>query len=150
MAARAVPAFSSLTEAAPDFPPTYKFDVGTHTYDTSIKARVPAWTDRILFSRGAMELLYYAGLMHVTTSDHKPVVAGFSVPFWVNTSSSKLLEARSTRDQRWDAGRSPPVGSAVEPRAQLAGSINMQASPTTLSPDVAGVGVVRSEVCTVM
>ena len=30
------------------FYPTYKFDRGTHTYDTSRKYRTPSWTDRIL------------------------------------------------------------------------------------------------------
>ena len=45
-----------------EFAPTYKFDPMSDTYDTSDKARVPAWTDRILFrSRDPadLELLWY-------------------------------------------------------------------------------------------
>ena len=38
-----------FNEAAIAFPPTYKFDVGTSTYDTSAKRRVPSWTDRVLY-----------------------------------------------------------------------------------------------------
>ncbi|EAX97351.1 Endonuclease/Exonuclease/phosphatase family protein [Trichomonas vaginalis G3] len=30
------------------FPPTYKFDVGTNTYDTGPKHRAPAYTDRVI------------------------------------------------------------------------------------------------------
>ena len=42
MAARAV--FPGYAEGALRFRPTYKYDAGTDTYDTSEKQRVPAWT----------------------------------------------------------------------------------------------------------
>ena len=32
------------------FDPTYKYDYAKPDYDTSSKARIPAWTDRVLFS----------------------------------------------------------------------------------------------------
>jgi hypothetical protein len=36
-------------EAPLYFDPTYKYDFNSNQYDTSSKARVPAWCDRILF-----------------------------------------------------------------------------------------------------
>lgn len=78
--ARAVgAAFAGYDEAQIRFLPTYKYDFGTATYDSSEKARVPEWTDRIL-SRGsrpgALEQLTYARA-ELRTSDHRPVYATF-------------------------------------------------------------------------
>ena len=41
-------AFEAWDEADIDFRPTYKYDVGTSDFDTSGKARAPAWCDRCL------------------------------------------------------------------------------------------------------
>src|ERR1019366_5384632 len=40
--------FPFYSESRITFPPTYKFDAASDDYDTSEKARVPAWTDRLL------------------------------------------------------------------------------------------------------
>lgn len=102
--------FSGYSEGPLNFRPTYKFDSGTDTYDTSTKQRVPAWTDRILYSGAAsrvggchegkggqdkgaretddvqaaadgMQLRAYRSVEELKTSDHRPVIASFVMEF---------------------------------------------------------------------
>lgn len=69
--------FSGYTEGNITFHPTYKFDPGSDTYDTSEKARAPAWCDRVLWKGHGITLLKYRSHPDCKISDHKPVSALF-------------------------------------------------------------------------
>ena len=43
-------AFQGYSEGSILFPPTFKYDKGSEHFDTSSKARPPAWTDRVLYN----------------------------------------------------------------------------------------------------
>eukprot|EP00891_Asterochloris_glomerata_P004303 jgi/Astpho2/4303/e_gw1.00065.51.1_t len=68
---------ASFLEGSIYFAPTFKFDNGTDTYDTSAKSRTPSWCDRILWKCHAgshpvsAQLLQYSAVPEVRTSDHK-------------------------------------------------------------------------------
>ncbi len=62
-------AFSGFTEGAIRFAPTYKYDNGTNQYDTSEKMRIPAWTDRILFSGSNVCYTSHLGVAHVAAAE---------------------------------------------------------------------------------
>ena len=81
-------AFSEYQEGPLLFRPTYRYDVGTDTYDTSEKMRIPAWTgryhihninvsqtdsraDRILHRGNQLNLNVYSRA-ELRGSDHKP------------------------------------------------------------------------------
>lgn len=72
-------AFDGFIEAPVSFPPTYKYDKGTDTFDSSKKRRVPSWTDRILFTPDGIAPYAYSSVLNLRCSDHKPVFAKFSV-----------------------------------------------------------------------
>ena len=73
-------AFALFQEGPVLFPPTFKFDKGTDNYDSSKKRRVPAWTDRILYTPSeAAELVDYRSVAQARRSDHRPVVATFKI-----------------------------------------------------------------------
>jgi Phosphatidylinositol 5-phosphate phosphatase len=67
-------AFIGMSEGEITFPPTFKFDKGTHAYDTQ-KLRVPAWTDRILFRPKGVRVHEYKSVQDAMHSDHRPVYA---------------------------------------------------------------------------
>ncbi|TDG42358.1 hypothetical protein AWZ03_011212 [Drosophila navojoa] len=71
--------FKGYTEGEIKFAPTYKYDVGTDTYDTGEKQRAPAYCDRVLWKGKLIEQLEYNGVMEIRESDHKPVYAIFRV-----------------------------------------------------------------------
>ncbi|KAK6051768.1 endonuclease/exonuclease/phosphatase family protein, partial [Cooperia oncophora] len=77
------------------FRPTYKYDVGTSTWDSSEKARVPAWCDRILWwtrdPDTQLKVCQYESAERIVISDHKPVRAAF------NLSVRKIDQAKADR-----------------------------------------------------
>ncbi|CAG8435658.1 8673_t:CDS:10 [Funneliformis mosseae] len=70
--------FTEYIEGPITFYPTYKFDNGTDNYDTSEKARVPAWTDRILYSGNKIQQIGYSRA-EIRLSDHRPVMSSFDI-----------------------------------------------------------------------
>ena len=77
--------FQGFTEGPITFAPTYKYDLFSDDFDTSEKARVPAWTDRVLWKRRKPptgqtvpqtepSLVFY-GRAELKQSDHRPVIA---------------------------------------------------------------------------
>jgi phosphatidylinositol-bisphosphatase len=81
--------FQGFTEGELAFPPTYKYDLFSDDFDTSEKARVPAWTDRVLWRRrkpqgrthpdwGPDSIAFY-GRAELKQSDHRPVLAVLDV-----------------------------------------------------------------------
>ncbi len=80
--------FKGFEEGPINFPPSYKYDKRSNQFDTSAKARCPAWTDRILYSMRSAErnaahqpilrLRNYLSL-DIRSSDHRPVVARFNM-----------------------------------------------------------------------
>ncbi|WFD43759.1 phosphoinositide 5-phosphatase [Malassezia psittaci] len=72
-------AFEEYSEGPLLFKPTYKYDLHSDNYDSSEKARAPAWTDRILYRTNmkraqAIQLDSY-DCVDLRISDHRPVYA---------------------------------------------------------------------------
>ncbi|XP_070614868.1 phosphatidylinositol polyphosphate 5-phosphatase type IV isoform X2 [Erythrolamprus reginae] len=74
--------FKGFQEAPIFFRPSYKFDVGQDTYDTTSKQRTPSYTDRVIYrsrQRNEIHAVKYSACFGIRTSDHRPVYGLFRV-----------------------------------------------------------------------
>ncbi|KAK5943564.1 Inositol-1,4,5-trisphosphate 5-phosphatase 1 [Knufia obscura] len=116
--------FPFYQEGAIKFLPTYKFDLGNDNYDTSEKARIPAWTDRILYKVDAtkgtdMRQTEYTSVMDLRFSDHRPVYSTFNVKVRVIDAERKShllkqLYAKRTRQLRDDVDEEDDSSESAE------------------------------------
>ncbi|CAL1297551.1 unnamed protein product [Larinioides sclopetarius] len=93
-------AFHGFKESVIHFIPSYKFDVGTSTFNSS-KLRVPSYTDRILYrsrEKSSVSCLHYNAVPNVLTSDHKPVYAVFKVTLKPGRDNVPLAAGMFKRD----------------------------------------------------
>ena len=68
-----------FSEGPITFAPTYKYDRRSDEFDSSEKARTPAWCDRVLWRSqipGRVEQVHYRR-WEANVSDHRPISAGF-------------------------------------------------------------------------
>lgn len=92
-------AFHFYSEGPICFPPTYKYDTGRNEYDTSEKARVPAWCDRVLWKGSNLYQTYY-NAADLRFSDHRPVCAKFICTINVIDESLKAQLRQALYDER--------------------------------------------------
>ncbi|KAJ6653312.1 hypothetical protein lerEdw1_009341 [Lerista edwardsae] len=74
--------FKGFQEPPIGFRPSYKFDVGRDTYDTTSKQRTPSYTDRVIYRsrhKDDIQPVKYSSCLGVRTSDHRPVYGLFRV-----------------------------------------------------------------------
>ncbi|KAI9808285.1 MAG: hypothetical protein M1825_004742 [Sarcosagium campestre] len=113
--------FQYYSESRITFRPTYKFNIGTDEYDTSEKARIPAWCDRVLRKGTNLRQINY-DIAPLRFSDHRPVYATFQCT--VN-SVDEAAKDRLSRDlyarRRADIG-----GSAANRRSANHGTVEQE------------------------
>ncbi|XP_010607272.1 phosphatidylinositol polyphosphate 5-phosphatase type IV, partial [Fukomys damarensis] len=74
--------FRGFQEPDVVFLPSYKFDLGKDTYDSTSKQRTPSYTDRVLYRsrhKGDICPVTYSSCPGIKTSDHRPVYGLFRV-----------------------------------------------------------------------
>ena len=71
--------FQGFSEGKIAHKPTFKYDPGSDTFDSSSKQRIPAFCDRILFKGRGLAQEAYTSIQGVRHSDHRPVWSTFEL-----------------------------------------------------------------------
>ncbi|XP_028918637.1 phosphatidylinositol polyphosphate 5-phosphatase type IV isoform X2 [Ornithorhynchus anatinus] len=93
--------FKGFKEAEIHFLPSYKFDVGRDSYDTTSKQRTPSYTDRVVYrSRVKDDIcpVKYSSCPGIKTSDHRPVFGLFRVKVKPGRDNIPLAAGKFDRD----------------------------------------------------
>lgn len=93
--------FKGFQEADIHFRPSYKFDIGKDSYDTTSKQRTPSYTDRVVFRsryKDDIQAVKYSSCPVIKTSDHRPVFALFRVKLRPGRDNIPLAAGQFDRD----------------------------------------------------
>ncbi|XP_076435089.1 phosphatidylinositol 4,5-bisphosphate 5-phosphatase A-like [Babylonia areolata] len=120
--------FEDFEEMEIKFPPTYKFDPGTDTYDTSSKQRIPAWCDRVLWHyentdydgfQLRVDPIEYTSHPKYRLSDHKPVTGMF---FFTVFPKPPMNPVQFETQKNWRRDRSTTVRYCVNKHSKTSDS----------------------------
>ncbi|XP_051836284.1 phosphatidylinositol polyphosphate 5-phosphatase type IV [Antechinus flavipes] len=93
--------FKGFREADIHFFPSYKFDVGKDSYDSTSKQRTPSYTDRVVYKSRQKDDIYpvkYSSCPGIKTSDHRPVYGLFRVKVRPGRDNIPLAAGKFDRD----------------------------------------------------
>ena len=106
--------FRYYSEASITFMPTYKYDLGKDTYDSSEKARIPAWCDRVLRKGDNLRQINYT-TAPLRFSDHRPVFATFQCTISRVNQAMKEKISKDILEETRVRGSSPPTAAYNKP-----------------------------------
>ena len=92
-----------FTEGPLNFPPTYKYDRRSNVFDSSEKARAPAWCDRILYrcrQPSRVQNLHYRRY-EANVSDHRPISGGYTITV-KSVNRDLMMKAQMDLQDAWD------------------------------------------------
>eukprot|EP00118_Oscarella_pearsei_P011610 m.79266 g.79266 ORF g.79266 m.79266 type:complete len:429 (+) comp36129_c0_seq19:77-1363(+) len=115
-------AFKEFLEGTLTFLPTYKYDIGMQDFDSSPKARVPSWCDRILWRATnklgiSLQQENYTSYQHYCNSDHKPVTATFTLGFQPENTKQNVEFAFPRT--RWACSQEARILYSLEPGTRV-------------------------------
>lgn len=126
--------FHQFNEGVINFPPTYKYQPGTDSYEQrpNKKLRAPAWCDRILWrcagAKDDVRLQAYDAI-RLNISDHKPVVAWFecSIKTFIQDRVRSVYQELLFAVDKWVNASTPKM--AVDNRIIDFGDVLINVSP---------------------